>query len=211
MRGEGVTRKMCSERTAEAARSCPARRSSPTTRPCAAVVILLVVSASGCGSPPKLARTGGTPDNRWAGSWWVARDGGGRLVIGLERRTRDDDAEIWLVAECGARRFRFTGTELISWGPPLAENDDNFAIEAPPVLRAWCHAVKGGWDGGALHAFLEAALAGGRAPEDLVVFLRECARDLERPAPVSLHEARRALHEFPTGLKELLALNKSLG
>lgn len=88
-------------------------------------------------------------------------DSEGRLVIGLERRTRDDDAEIWLVAECGARRFRFTGTELVSWGPPLAENDDNFAIEAPPVLRAWCHAVKGGWDGGALQAFLEAALAGG--------------------------------------------------
>ncbi|GIK23715.1 MAG: hypothetical protein BroJett005_31290 [Ignavibacteriota bacterium] len=138
-------------------------------------------------------------------------DSEGRLVIGLERRTRGSDAEIWLVAECGARRFRFSGTTLISWGPPLAENDENFALEAPPVLRAWCHAVEDGRDGGELQAFLEAALAGGRAPADLVAFLRGFASDLERPAPVSLHEARRALHEFPTGLKELLALNKSLG
>lgn len=206
-----MTRKTCSERTAEAARPCRVRGSSRAARPCAAVAFLLVVSASGCGSPPKLARTDGSPDNRWAGAWWVAGDGGGRLVIGLERRTRGGDAEIWLVAECGARRFRFTGTKLISWGPPLAENDENFAIEAPPVLRAWCHAVEDGRGGGALQAFLEAALAGGRAPADLVAFLRGCASDLERPAPVSLHEARRALHEFPTGLKELLALNKSLG
>ncbi|MCG3129377.1 MAG: hypothetical protein FLDDKLPJ_00104 [Phycisphaerae bacterium] len=188
-----------------------ARRSAPSWRRRSAAALLLVIPVIGCGAPPKLATSAASSDARSGCAWWVAGEGDGRLVVGLEHRNRGGDAEVWLVARAGARRFRFTGAKPVSWGPPLAENDVNFTVEAPPAVKAWLAATGDFAVRAGLSGFINETVSGRSSASDLVDALRRCAGGLERPAPVSSHEAWRALFEFPTGLKELLALNKSLG
>lgn len=165
--------------------------------------IMGLAVSSGCGTPPKVfpvLSPGATTPQR---AWWVldSHSPWRGPILGLEMRRHAGRVEQWLLGAEGGRQFIYQRGGLKSWGPPLPpDGHPREPVTRRVLLYTWT-TKQDGVEGDAVPQS-DADVAA------FVGFLRERFPSLEvNPPPhLGLAEARRALFDFPLGLKELLSL-----